>query len=225
VRRGWSGRSAVGAVLLILGFLSVAQLRSQTTDQALAQLSVQDLTELVANLTARNNQLRDEARVTETQRTSLRAAVQRGDSSAASIRNDLQRLLGWSGAIGVNGAGIRVSVQGALPSEGINALLNELWNAGAEAVSIDGIRIVPGLVVEGHAETLSLAGSPLVAPLEILAIGQPETLAGSLTRAGGPIAQLSASNPEVSLSVSGQDLVQIKATNRSLAPVFGKPRL
>ena len=225
MRRGWSGRLTVGAVLLLLGFLAVAQLRSQATDQALAQLTVQDLTELVANLTARNNQLRDDVRTLETQRTTLQAAVQRGDSSAASIRNDLQRLLGWSGALGVSGSGVRVSVAGSLPSDGINTLVNELWNAGAEAISIDGIRIVPGLVVEAHSETLSLAGSPLVAPLEILAIGQPETLAGSLTRAGGPIAQLSASNPEVSLSVSGQDLVQIKATNRSLAPVFGKPRL
>jgi uncharacterized protein YlxW (UPF0749 family) len=225
MRKGWSGRIAIGLVLTLLGFLAVVQLRSQTTDQALAQLTVQDLTELVANLTARNNQLRDDARGLETQRTVLQAGVQRGDSSAASIRNDLQRLLGWSGAIGVNGAGVRVSVSGTLPAAGINSLVNELWNAGAEAISIDGIRLVPGLVVKGDASTLELAGSPLVAPLEILAVGQSETLAGSLTRAGGPIAQLSASYPDVTLSVSGQDLVQIKATTRSLAPVLGKPRL
>ncbi len=225
MRRGWRGKLAVGAVLLILGFLSVVQLRSQATDQALAQLTVQDLTELVANLTARNNQLRQDLRGLETQRATLQAAIQRGDSSAASIRNDLQRLLGWSGALGVNGAGVRVSVGGELPSAGINALVNELWNAGAEAISIDGIRLVPGLVVDGDATKLTIAGSPLVAPLEILAVGQPETLAGSLTRAGGPIAQLAASHPEVILAVSGQDLVEIKATSRSLAPVLGKPRL
>jgi uncharacterized protein YlxW (UPF0749 family) len=225
MRKGWSGRIAVGLVLTLLGFLAVVQLRSQTTDQALAQLTVQDLTELVANLTARNNQLRDDARLLETQRTALQAGVQRGDSSAASIRNDLQRLLGWSGAIGVNGAGVRVSVSGALPAAGINSLVNELWNAGAEAMSIDGVRLVPGIVVEGDGTTLTLAGSSLVAPLEILAVGQSETLAGSLTRAGGPIAQLSATYPEVTLTVSAQDLVEIKATQRSLAPVLGKPRL
>jgi uncharacterized protein YlxW (UPF0749 family) len=92
-------------------------------------------------------------------------------------------------------------------------------------MSIDGIRLVPGIVIEGDASTLVLGGSPLVAPLEILAVGQSETLAGSLTRAGGPIAQLSATYPEVTLSVSGQDLVKINATQRSLAPVIGKPRL
>ncbi len=225
MRRGWRGKVAVGTVLLILGFLAVAQLRSQATDQALAQLSVQDLTELVANLTARNNQLRDDLRSLEMQRTTLQGAVQRGDSSAASIRNDLQRLLGWSGALGVSGAGVRISVAGSLPSDGINSLVNELWNAGAEAVSIDGIRLVPGLVVVGTGDSLEIGGSPLVPPLEILAIGQPETLAGSLTRAGGPIAQLAATYPQVTLAVSGQDLVQIKATDRSLAPVLGKPRL
>ncbi len=225
MKRGWSGRLTVGAVLLLLGFLAVAQLRSQATDQALAQLTVQDLTELVANLTARNNQLRDDARTLETQRTALQAAVQRGDSSAASIRNDLQRLLGWSGVLGVSGAGVRVAISGSLPSAGINTLVNELWNAGAEAISIDGVRLVPGLVVEGDADALVLGGSPLVAPLELLAVGQPETLAGSLTRAGGPIAQLAASYPQVTLAVSGEDLVRIKPTDRSLAPVLGKPRI
>ena len=223
--RGRSGRLAVAIVMVVLGFLVVAQLRSQTTDQALAQLSVQDLTELVANLTTRNNQLRDEVRTLETQRTALQATVSRGDSSAVSIRNDLQRLLGWSGALGVSGAGVRVTASPGLPSSGINALVNELWNAGAEAISIDGIRLVPGAVAFGDATTLSLAGSPLVAPLEVLAVGQPETLAGSLTRAGGLIAQMAAQYPQVTIDVSGQDLVAVPATARNLTPILGKPSL
>ena len=96
MRRG-SGRLAVGAVLLILGFLVVAQLRSQATDQGLAALSVQDLTELVANVTTRNNQLREEIRTLERQQQAVSAAVQRGDTSTGQIRSDLNRILGWSG--------------------------------------------------------------------------------------------------------------------------------
>jgi hypothetical protein len=54
-----SSRLAVGIVLCILGFLVVVQAKSQAADQGLNGLSVQELTELVANLTTRNNQLRD----------------------------------------------------------------------------------------------------------------------------------------------------------------------
>jgi uncharacterized protein YlxW (UPF0749 family) len=224
MRRG-TGRLAMGAVLLILGFLVVVQLRSQAADQGLAGLSVQELTELVANVTTRNNQLREEIGTLERQRDSVGGAVERGDTSAGQIRTDLNRMLGWSGALGVTGAGVRVAVEGALPGDAVEALLNELRNAGAEAISIGAIRIVPGVVVIGAADTLMVSGVPLSGPLEILAVGQPEALAGSLARAGGPIAQLAARYPEVLVTVSTADLVEVPPTDRDLNPVRGRPRL
>ena len=224
MRRG-SGRLAVGAVLLILGFLVVAQLRSQAADQGLAALSVQDLTELVANLTTRNNQLREEIQTLERQKASVASSVDRGDTSAGQIRTDLNRTLGWSGALGVTGAGVRVTVDGAVPGDAVEQLLNELRNAGAEAISIGAIRIVPGVVVAGPAASLQVAGVPVAGPVEILAVGAPDALAGSLARAGGPIAQLSARYPDVTITVNDADLIAIPPTDRDLNPVLGHPRL
>ena len=71
----------------------VVQLRSQTTGDPLAGMSVQEIGELVANLTTRNNQLREEIATLESQRESVQAAVQRGDTSAVGIRSDLARIL------------------------------------------------------------------------------------------------------------------------------------
>jgi uncharacterized protein YlxW (UPF0749 family) len=223
--RRTSGRLAIGIVLTLLGFLVVVQLRSQALDQGLASLSIQDLTELVANVTAQNNELRTEIQTLEAQRQSVAAAVQRGDTSASGIRSDLSHILAWSGATGVTGAGISVMVDGTLPDDAVNLLLNELRNAGAEAISINGIRIVPGVVASGPAGSLTLSGIPLANPVQFLAVGQSETLAGSLTRAGGPIAQLAALYPDVTVRVQGQDLVTIPPTDRDLTPTLGKPRL
>jgi uncharacterized protein YlxW (UPF0749 family) len=220
-----SGRLAMSAVLLILGFLVVAQLRSQAADQGLAALSVQELTELVANVTTRNNQLREEIRTLERQNESVGAAVERGDTSSVQIRSDLNRILGWSGALGVSGAGVRVDVNGSLPGDAVEQLLNELRNAGAEAISIGAIRVVPGVVVAGPAESLMVAGNPLSGQLEIRAVGQPEALAGSLARAGGPIAQLAARYPDVTITVNDAELIEIPPTDRDLNPVRGRPRL
>jgi uncharacterized protein YlxW (UPF0749 family) len=223
--RRWSGRFAVGAVLLILGFLVVVQLRSQAADQGLAALSVQELTELVANVTTRNNQLRDEIRSLERQKANVGAAVARGDTSVVQIRSDLDRILGWSGVLGVSGAGVRVDVNGSLPGDAVEQLLNELRNAGAEAISIGRIRIVPGVVVAGPADAVTVGGTPLSGQLAILAVGHPESLAGSLARAGGPIAQLSARYPDVTVTVNDADLIKIPPTARDLSPVLGHPRL
>lgn len=220
-----NGRAAMAAVLALLGLLVVVQLRSQAQDPGLAQLSVQDLTELVANITTRNDQLRQEVATLEGQQQALAAAVERGDTSTTQMRTDLSHVLAWSGAIGVTGAGIQVVVSGELPVPAISRLVNELRNAGAEAIAVGGVRVVPGVVVVGDAGALTVGGAPVSGPLTLLAVGQPETLAGSLTRAGGPIAQLTSQFPAATVHVDVQDLVTVPATSRSLAPVDGRPRL
>jgi uncharacterized protein YlxW (UPF0749 family) len=213
------------AVMVLLGFLVVVQLKSQAANVGLNGLSVQELGELVASLTSRNDRLREEIRVLEAQRVAVAAAVERGDSSAVQIRADLNRVLGWSGVLAVTGPGVRVTVEGPLPGDAIEELLNELRNANAEAIAIGPVRVVPGVVVTGAAGELALAGSPLTEPLEILAVGQPDTLSGSLTRAGGPIAQLGARYPDAVVTVSVADRLELPATDRDLAPKLGRPRL
>ena len=216
---------ALTAVLFILGVLVVAQFRSQAADPGLSALSVSELTELVANVTTRNNQLREEIATLERQRATVAAAVARGDTSSTQIRSDLNRVLGWSGVLPVTGSGIRITVNGPLPGDAIELLLNELRNAGAEAAAIGGVRIVPGVVATGPAGAVVVRGVPLVDPLVLSAVGQPQVLAGSLGRAGGPIAQLNARFPEVTVSVVAVDLVTVPATDRDLTPHLAHPRL
>jgi uncharacterized protein YlxW (UPF0749 family) len=220
-----TGRIALTFVLLLLGFLVVVQLRSQAASEGLNNLTVQELGELVGNLTTRNDQLRQEVANLERQRDGVASAVERGDTSAAQVRSDLGRVLAWSGALGVSGTGVRVTVTGSLPGAAVEELLNELRNAGAEAISIGSIRIVPGVVVSGAGGSLMVAGVPLSDTIEILAIGQPDILAGSLTRSGGPIAQLGARYPDTLINVSAVDLLEIPPTNRDLSPSLGRPSL
>jgi len=213
------------AVMALLGFLVVTQLNSQAAADRLTALSVPELGELVANLTTRNDQLREEIRTLESQRAAVEAAANRGDTSAGQIRADLDRVLGWSGALAVIGPGVRVTVEGDLPGDAVEQLLNELRNAGAEAIAIGDTRLVPGVVVTGATGGLVVDGQPLEEPLEIQAVGQAETLGGTLTRAGGPIAQLAAQYPETVVTVVAVDRLDLPATERDLGPTLGSPRL
>jgi uncharacterized protein YlxW (UPF0749 family) len=215
---------ALGIVLFVLGFLAVAQLNVRST-QGLTALSVSELTEVVANVTTRNDQLRAEIDTLERQRDAVAAAVTRGDSSAVQIRSDLNRVLAWSGATPVRGEGIRVTVTGAVPGDAMELLLNELRNAGAEAIAVGEIRVVPGVVATGPAGATVVNGIGLPDPVQVFAVGQPQVLAGSLSRAGGPIAQLAARFPEVEVTVTALDAVTVPATDRDLVPDLGRPRL
>jgi len=125
----------------------------------------------------------------------------------------------------VSGSGIRITVNGPLPGDAVELLLNELRNAGAEAAAIGGVRIVPGVVATGPAGAVVVRGVPLGNPAVLTAVGQPQVLAGSLGRAGGPIAQLNARFPDVVIAVVAVDLVTVPATDRDLTPQLARPRL
>jgi uncharacterized protein YlxW (UPF0749 family) len=215
----------VTVVAFVLGMLLVAQARSQTTDPGLAALSAQDLTVLIANLDTRNEQLRSEVSTLERELAELADADARGDSSVDAIREDLARVRAWAGLEPVSGGGVRLLIDGSIDGATAEYLLNELRNAGAEALAVGGIRVVPGVVVAGPAGALTVDGRALADPFEIEAIGAPEILTGSLTRIGGPIAQLAATNPDALVSVSPVDQMRLSASDRDLVPANGRPAL
>ena len=55
------------------------------------------------------------------------------------------------------------------------------------------------------------------------AIGAPDKLTGSLTRSGGVIAQLAATQPDVVVTVTPVDRLELPATTRTLVPAHGRP--
>lgn len=223
--RRMRNRLSMTAVAVILGLLVVAQLRSQAADSSLSQQSAQDLTLLVANLNTQNEQLRTEISGLEQQARDLSDARSRGEGAAGQLRTDLDRIQGWAGLRAVEGPGVSIRISGPIGGDGIEDLLNELRNAGAEALAVEDIRIVPGTVVTGAAGALSVENTALPASLEIRAIGSPQILTGSLTRAGGIIAQLRVGYPDATISVTPLDTVNVPATDRSLAPIHGQPSL
>jgi uncharacterized protein YlxW (UPF0749 family) len=213
------------AVALLLGVLVVVQLRGQQQSSALAGLSAQELTVLVANLDAHNGQLRGEVAALEAQLGDIHAAQSRGDTSVDGIRRDLARVRAWAGLDPVTGQGVTITVSGPVGGPGVEDLVNELLTAGAEAVSVGNVRVVPGSVVAGAPEALSIENTPLGDPFEIRAIGSREGLTGSLTRIGGVVAQLSATYPSAVVTVTPVDSLVLPATSRTLQPAYGTPRL
>lgn len=223
--RDRSAQLSVTAVAFILGLLVVAQLRGQAGLSGLEARSAQELTVLVANLTTRNEQLRREVATLEREVADLTQAAARGESSVDRLRTDLARIRTWAGLDPVVGPGVRITVSGPIPGSAVEELLNELRNAGAEAIAVGGVRIVPGSIVAGPAGALSVEDTPLSDPFEIEAIGSPETITGSLTRMGGIVAQLSARFPDATVTVTPIERLRLPATGRDLRPSHGTPTL
>jgi uncharacterized protein YlxW (UPF0749 family) len=215
----------IALVAFVLGLLVVVQLRTQASGEAFAGLSSQDLTVLVANLNDRNDQLRGEVATLERELVTLADNSNRGEVSVDELRADLRRVRLYAGIDPAIGPGVVIVVRGPIDGTGVEDLVNELRNAGAEAMAIGDVRLVPGIVVIGPAGRTELDGVQLPDPFELRAIGAPDKLTGSLTRSGGIIAQLAATQPDVVVEVTPLDRVDVPATRRNLVPSHGHPRL
>ncbi len=215
----------VTAVAVLLGVLVVIQIRAQGGGSGLEALSATELTDLVANLNTRNDQIRTEIASTEQELAQLTGSQSRGETSLGQLQSDLARVQAWAGMRAVSGPGVEIILSGPIPGTAVEDLLNELRNAGAEAMAIGGVRLVAGSEVAGDPGDLSVEDTPLDDPFAIDALGNGATLTGSLTRAGGIIAQFRATFPGVEVTVTPVDRISLPATSRPLVPSHGVPRL
>ena len=215
----------IAAVAAVLGLLVVVQLRGQTGGSALQSKSAQDLSSLVASLNDENDRLRAEISNLTQQRDELRADRTSGATSVGQIQSDLGRIRAWSGLDPVAGRGVEITVTGEIGAASVDDLLNELRNAGAEAIAIEDLRVIARTTVSGVPGSLDVDGFLLRDPFTIRAIGRPEVLVGSLTRVGGIVARLGAINPGVTVDVRPVDEpMTLPATKRDLVPDHAQAR-
>lgn len=218
--------AALTLLAFVLGLLLVVQLRAQGAAGGLGQLSAQDLTTLIANLNLRNGQLRTEIADLEAQLRSLSSVSTSGETNVEQLGSDLRRLRSWGGLGAVRGRGVEVTLSGPITADAVNDLVDELRVAGAEALSIGGVRVVSGTVVAGEPGGLTVAGSPLEPEFVVAAIGAPSALQAILNRPGGIVGRIVVTQPDVVVEVLPSEApLTLPATTRDLVPADAKPRI
>jgi uncharacterized protein YlxW (UPF0749 family) len=221
MRRAVAQVSLFGVALLI-GILLVGQLRSQARPTEISSLPAQELSQLVDTLSERN---RGDALALADLRETLReyrVADSQGQSALDVSREDLRRITAFGGLAAVEGQGIVLDVQGALDAIALNDLLNELRNAGAEALAVDDIRITHRSVAVQGPTSLLIDGAEIGSSFRLQAIGSPDGLLSTIERPGGIIAQL---QQFIDASIVARQSVQIAlpATVTSLEPQVAQP--
>lgn len=128
--------------------------------------------------------------------------VNRGKSEALNALNsELEKARISACMIAVTGPGVEVVLDnpekengGRLPpkvyvpvilTEDLLKVVNELWGAGAEAISINGQRIISKTEIRLAGEFININTQRVVPPYQILAIGDSDTLAATLELPGG----------------------------------------
>jgi uncharacterized protein YlxW (UPF0749 family) len=125
-----------------------------------------------------------------------RLAESVADKEVRRARDRAERLLPASGLTTVTGPGVTVTLSDAPPDvrdsseqsinllvvhqQDIQAVVNAMWRAGAEAITIQGQRIISTTGIKCAGSSVELQGIPYPQPYEITAIGDPARLSGEL---------------------------------------------
>jgi uncharacterized protein YlxW (UPF0749 family) len=220
-------RVVVGIVGLAVGFLVAIQAVG-TEDRAVSRLAAErpeDLTRILADLN-------DEADRLARQVSGLRVKILRYRGSARgeelALRDAQEALAGLrvlSGTVPVEGPGLRIAVQdpeGRVGWEALLDLIQELRDAGAEAIAVNGVRVVATTWL-GPADGGALVdGERVSAPYDVQAIGPEEGLEEALTIPGGPVSVIAA-QPGASAEVTSTERLSLPATAGEVAFRYARP--
>jgi len=209
-------------VAVIIGVLLVGQLRSQARPTEISSLSAQDLSLLIDTLSSRNRELRSGLADIREQLREYRVSGPQSLSAVEVGREDLRRILAFSGSLRVDGQGIAVTVEGSLDAIALNDLINEMRNAGAEAIAVDAIRSTAASVAEQGPRSLVIDGVDVGGRFIMRAIGSPDGLQSALERPGGIITQLE-QFINATITIRQESEISLPASARSLVPASAQP--
>jgi uncharacterized protein YlxW (UPF0749 family) len=199
LRRGLISRLWVAAVLLGLGVATIAQLRSQRNLQK-TLYSEDEQVVLLGQLVDANHRLRAEISALSTQQAAY--DVEQQGTVLEKLVADLNQVRLLNGAAVVAGPGIELVLDGPLNALDLQDTLNELRNAGAEAIALNGVRLTASSVFDVTSSgELRLGDQKVSRPYRLQAIGDPQTIEAALLRRGGILAVLERSYPALSTQI------------------------
>ena len=179
-----------GVLCAVLGFAVVVQVR-QAGDSSLSDLRTDELVRLLDETSTKADQLSREAQDLQSQKEQLESGVGSRQAALDAARRNaaMQGIL--SGRLPAEGPGVRVSLQdpdGTVRPVTMLNMLEELRNAGAEAMQLNDRRITASSAFTGAPGAVQLDGVTLSPPYVWLVIGDPDTIATALQIPGGALA-------------------------------------
>jgi uncharacterized protein YlxW (UPF0749 family) len=216
----WVTQLSLTSICLVLGLLLVVQLRTQNITRQTSGAGEWEY--VVADLIDSNARLEEETATLESQLAELDNAQGRG-AVLQSLVAEVNHLRIANGLVEVSGPGVRVSIAGPISALDMQDLINELRNAGSEALALNGHRLVAWSAISSDGESVTVDGQPLQAPYLLEAIGDAHTLEVALVRPGGLVSLLQQARQDVTITVKPQDKLTLSVYAQPFQFVYAKP--
>jgi uncharacterized protein YlxW (UPF0749 family) len=196
-----SRQAPIAVAALVLGLMLALQLRTHRAVDNIDMARSQELATILRMTEKERNALREEV---ADLRNKLAAALE-GNKALSTIQGELDKARLLAGLVAVSGPGISLVLDDSklvkqkgddpnvflLHDDDILKVVNEIAAAGAEAMAINGQRVIATTEIRCAGPTISVNNTRVAPPIQILAIGDPVIMESSLKMRGGVLETLS----------------------------------
>ncbi len=168
---------------IVLGLLLSLQFRTyRAYRNDLGSQSTETLAAMAKNLNSQYYELFQEVGDLSAQQKLIEKNAAQDKDVAAAMQIEMEKLNIANGYTPVKGAGLTVTIppetNGAFGYMDVIDIVNEIWNAGAEAVAVNNIRVngFTSILADEDYTRIHVNGQKLDFPIVISAIGEPGTL-------------------------------------------------
>ncbi|MDR2771089.1 MAG: DUF881 domain-containing protein [Clostridiales Family XIII bacterium] len=197
--RKYGGMFVVGVLAVCVGFaISMQVSLGENLDQGglVPIVKVTPYQAELEKLQLEKDRAIEELRVIEERLARIEKENADDDTLVAGLVADLDRYKLAAGVLDVKGPGLVITIEDPPPIEGAEtdiygdimthfdlmlSLVNRLKEAGAEAISINGNRLVNLTEMVLAGDNVNINSNPTASPYTLLAIGDPETMDSAIT--------------------------------------------
>lgn len=233
----WKAPLSIGCILL--GMLITLQFKTQKTEGfPLTTFRSNELVRMVKDLESERRRLMEELKDVRVQLQRFEEAAKEEKGMSQILSQELEKRKMEAGMVSAEGPGLVVvlsdSTKQPAPGEDnyfyiihdvdLHQLVTELWAAGAEAISINGERLVTNTAIRCVGPTVLVNTVRLAPPYIVHVIGEPVILEASLKMQGGFLNVMAASIRQgVTVEIVRKPLVSVPAFQGTASFKYARP--
>ncbi|WP_228992230.1 DUF881 domain-containing protein [Streptomyces sp. DH8] len=213
----------VAVLLFGLGLGLAIQVRSTSDDSALRGARQEDLVRILDEVDDRTQRLEDEKQRLDDQRTELENSSDQAEEARKQTLEKERQLGILAGTVAAEGPGITLTITDpsrAVAPDMLLDALQELRAAGAEAIEVNGVRVVANTYFSGDAGEVQVDGEKIEAPYEFTVIGKPQDLEPALNIPGGVVQTLE--KEQATVLVERSDPIVVDALRPAQRPDYAR---
>ncbi|MEE1736723.1 DUF881 domain-containing protein [Streptomyces sp. BE147] len=213
----------VALLLFGLGLGLAIQVRSTSEDSALRGARQEDLVRILDEVDDRTQRLEDEKQRLDDQRTELENSSDQAEEARKQTLEKERQLGILAGTVAAHGPGITLTINdpgGGVAADMLLDAIQELRAAGAEAIEVNGVRVVANTYFAGEGGDIQVDGKRIEAPYEFKVIGKPQDLEPALNIPGGVVQTLE--KEQAAAAVQRSDDIVVDALRPAKQPDYAR---